>query len=144
MRTLTLALLLAAAPAGAQQPPLPALELGAGMHLIRAELAATEATRALGLMHRRSLAPNGGMLFVFDAPGAYCMWMKNTPLPLSVAFIDASGAIVNIEDMQPLTEQSHCAARPVRYALEMRQGWFAERGIRAGERLRGLDKLKLR
>jgi len=70
--------------------------------------------------------------------------MKNTPLPLSVAFIDASGAIVNIEDMQPLTEQSHCAVRPVAYALEMRQGWFAERGIRAGERLRGLEKLKLR
>ena len=144
MRTLTLALLLAAAPAAAQQPPLPTIELGAGMHLIRAELAATDATRSLGLMHRSSLAPNGGMLFVFDAPGAYCMWMKNTPLPLSVAFIDAAGAIVNIEDMQPHTEQSHCAARPAAYALEMRQGWFAARGIRAGERLRGLDKLKTR
>ena len=144
MRTLTLALLLAAAPALAQQPPLPTVELGAGMHLIRAELAATDAARALGLMHRTSLAPNGGMLFVFDAPGAYCMWMKNTPLPLSVAFIDAAGAIVNIEDMQPHTEQSHCAARPVSYALEMRQGWFAARGIRAGERLRGLDRLKPR
>ena len=144
MRTQTLELLLAAAPAPAQQPPLPAVELGAGMHLIRAELAATDATRSLGLMHRSSLAPNGGMLFVFDAPGAYCMWMKNTPLPLSVAFIDAAGAIVNIEDMQPHTEQSHCAARPVTYALEMRQGWFAARGIRAGERLRGLDRLKPR
>jgi uncharacterized protein len=144
MRTLALALLIAAAPAGAQQPPLPTVELGAGMHLIRAELAATDATRALGLMHRGSLAPNGGMLFVFDAPGAYCMWMKNTPLPLSVAFVDAAGAIVNIEDMQPHTEQSHCAARPVTYALEMRQGWFAARGIRAGERLRGLEKLKTR
>jgi uncharacterized protein len=144
MRTLTLALLLAAAPALAQQSPLPTVELGAGMHLIRAEIAATDATRSLGLMHRTSLAANGGMLFVFDAPGAYCMWMKNTPLPLSVAFIDAAGAIVNIEDMQPHTEQSHCAARPVTYALEMRQGWFAARGIRAGERLRGLEKLKLR
>ena len=144
MRTLTLALLLAASPALAQQPPLPTVELGAGMHLIRAELAATDATRSLGLMHRTSLAANGGMLFAFDAPGAYCMWMKNTPLPLSVAFIDAAGAIVNIEDMQPHTEQSHCAARPVTYALEMRQGWFAARGIRAGERLRGLDKLKTR
>lgn len=144
MRTLTLALLLGAAPAAAQQPVLPTVELGAGMHLIRAELAATDAARSAGLMHRRSLAPNGGMLFVFDAPGAYCMWMKNTPLPLSVAFIDAAGAIVNIADMQPHTELSHCAARPVTYALEMRQGWFAERGIRAGERLRGLDKLKPR
>ena len=144
MRTLTLAQLVAAAPALAQHPPLPTVELGAGMHLIRAEIAATDATRSLGLMHRTSLAANGGMLFVFDAPGAYCMWMKNTPLPLSVAFIDAAGAIVNIEDMQPHTERSHCAARPVTYALEMRQGWFAARGIRAGERLRGLEKLKLR
>ena len=144
MRTLTLALLLCASPALAQQPPLPTVELGAGMYLIRAELAASDATRSLGLMHRTSLAANGGMLFVFDAPGAYCMWMKNTPLPLSVAFIDAAGAIVNIEDMQPHTEQSHCAARPATYALEMRQGWFAARGIRAGERLRGLEKLKTR
>jgi hypothetical protein len=144
MRTLALALLLGAAPALAQQPPLPTVELGAGMHLIRAELAASDATRSMGLMHRKALAPNGGMLFVFDAPGPYCMWMKNTPLPLSVAFIDASGAIANIADMQPLTEQSHCATRPVTYALEMRQGWFAERGIRTGERLRGLDKLKPR
>jgi len=144
MRTLILALLLGAAPALAQQPALPIVELGAGMHLIRAELAATDATRSMGLMHRKALAPNGGMLFVFDAPGPYCMWMKNTPLPLSVAFIDDAGAIVNIADMQPHTEQSHCAARPVTYALEMRQGWFAERGIRAGERLRGLDKLKPR
>ena len=138
MRTLTLALLLAAAPAVGQQPPLPTVELGAGMHLIRAELAATDATRSLGLMHRTSLAANGGMLFVFDAPGAYCMWMKNTPLPLSVAFIDAAGAIVNIEDMQPHDETSHCAARPVRYALEMNRGWFAARGIKAGTRLGGV------
>lgn len=144
MRFLITALLCAAAPAWAQQPPLPAVVLGAGMHLIRAEVADSDATRTAGLMHRTALAPNGGMLFVFEAPGPYCMWMKNTPLPLSVAFIDAAGAIVNIADMQPHTEQSHCAARPVTYALEMRQGWFAERGIRAGERLRGLDKLKAR
>jgi uncharacterized membrane protein (UPF0127 family) len=144
MRALVLALLLAAAPLRAQQPPLPTVELGAGMHLIRAEVAASDATRSMGLMHRTALAPNGGMLFVFDAPAPYCMWMKNTPLPLSVAFIDAAGAIVNIEDMQPHTERSHCAAAPVTYALEMRQGWFAQRGIRAGERLRGLEKLKAR
>lgn len=144
MRSLALALLLGAAPVLAQQPPLPVVELGAGMHLIRAEVAATDATRSMGLMHRTALAPNGGMLFVFDAPGPYCMWMKNTPLPLSVAFLDAAGAIVNIEDMQPHTEQSHCAAAPATYALEMRQGWFAQRGIRAGERLRGLEKLKSR
>ena len=144
MRALALVLLLAAGPAPAQQPPLPTVQLGAGMHLIRAEVADRDATRTVGLMHRTALAPNGGMLFVFEAPGPYCMWMKNTPLPLSVAFIDAAGAIVNIEDMAPHTEQSHCAASPVTYALEMRQGWFAERGIRAGLRLRGLEKLSAR
>lgn len=144
MKSLTLALLLAAAPALAQQAPLRVAELGAGMHLIRAEVADTDARRSLGLMHRTSLAANGGMLFVFDAPGTYCMWMKNTPLPLSVAFIDEAGVIVNIADMHPHTEQSHCAARPVPYALEMRQGWFAQRGIRAGASLRGLEKLRPR
>jgi uncharacterized membrane protein (UPF0127 family) len=84
------------------------------------------------------------MLFVFDESAVHCMWMKNTLLPLSVAFLDEGGAIVNIADMQPLDESTHCAARPARYALEMTQGWFAERGIRAGMRLRGLDQLKSR
>jgi hypothetical protein len=144
MRRLLFVLLLAAGAAAAQQPPLPTVQLGAGMHLIRAEVADRDASRAMGLMHRTALAPNGGMLFVFDDDAVHCMWMKNTPLPLSVAFIDARGAIVNIADMQPHTEVSHCAARPARYALEMAQGWFAERGIRAGARLRGLDKLEPR
>ncbi len=143
MRRLLFVLLLAAGAAAAQQPPLPTVQLGAGMHLIRAEVADRDASRAMGLMHRTALAPNGGMLFVFDDDAVHCMWMKNTPLPLSVAFIDARGAIVNIADMQPHTEVSHCAARPARYALEMAQGWFAERGIRAGARLRGLEKLRL-
>ena len=143
MRRLLSVLLLAAGAAAAQQPPLPTVQLGAGMHLIRAEVADRDASRAMGLMHRTALAPNGGMLFVFDAAAVHCMWMKNTPLPLSVAFIDASGAIVNIADMQPRTEVAHCAARPARFALEMAQGWFAERGIRAGTRLRGLEKLRL-
>jgi hypothetical protein len=137
-------LLLAAGAAAAQQQPLPTVQLGAGMHLIRAEVADRGASRALGLMHRASLAPNAGMLFVFEDSAVHCMWMKNTPLPLSVAFIDERGAIINIADMQPQSEDSHCAARPARYALEMAQGWFAERGIRAGARLRGLDKLKPR
>jgi uncharacterized membrane protein (UPF0127 family) len=141
MRNLLCTLLLAAAPAMAQQPALPTVELGAGMHLIRAEVADRDATRSRGLMHRSSLAPNGGMLFVFDAPGTYCMWMKNTLIPLSVAFLDERGAIINIADMQPHSEQTHCAARPARFALEMTQGWFAQRGIRAGAALRGLEKL---
>jgi uncharacterized protein len=144
MRTLAAFLLLAAGAAAARQPTLPVVELGVGMHRIRAEVADRDATRALGLMHRASLPPNGGMLFVFDEAGRHCMWMKNTPLPLSVAFIDAEGVVVNIADMQPHTEQAHCAARPVPYALEMAQGWFAKRGVRAGFRLRGLDRLKSR
>jgi len=144
MRRLLCGLLLAAGAAAAQQPPLPTVQLGAGMHLIRAEVADRDAARAMGLMYRTALAPNGGMLFVFEHAEVHCMWMKNTPLPLSVAFIDERGAILNIEDMQPLTEESHCAAQPARYALEMAQGWFAERGIRAGHRLRGLEKLNSR
>jgi uncharacterized membrane protein (UPF0127 family) len=135
-------LALAAAPALAQQPPLAAVELGAGMHVIRAEVADNNSSRAQGLMRRTSLPPNGGMLFVFDEDAIHCMWMKNTLIPLSVAFIDARGAIINIADMQPHSEQSHCAARPARYALEMTQGWFAQRGIRAGAPLRGLDRPK--
>jgi hypothetical protein len=128
------------AQAQAQNQSLRTVELGAGMHLIRAEVADRDATRSVGLMRRTSLPPNGGMLFVFDEDAIHCMWMKNTLIPLSVAFLDAQGAILNIADMQPHSEQSHCAARPARYALEMTQGWFAQRGIRAGMQLRGLDK----
>jgi len=125
----------------AQQPPLAMVELGAGMHVIRAEVADNFSSRMQGLMRRTSLPQNGGMLFVFDDESTHCMWMKNTLIPLSVAFLDARGAIINIADMEPHSEQSHCAARPARYALEMAQGWFAQRGIRAGAPLRGLDKL---
>jgi uncharacterized membrane protein (UPF0127 family) len=139
MRFLLLLLFLAA-PAAAQD--LPVVELRAGMHLIRAEVAADYSTRGRGLMFRKSLAPNGGMLFIFDAAAIHCMWMKNTYIPLSVAFVDAHGAIINIADMQPHSEQSHCAARPALYALEMTQGWFAERGVKAGMKLGGLDKIK--
>ncbi len=138
---LAFAAALCAAPASAQQPTLSTVELGAGMHVIRAEVADSFSTRMQGLMRRTSLPPNGGMLFRFDEDGTHCMWMKNTLIPLSVAFIDERGAIINIADMQPHSEQSHCAARPARYALEMTQGWFAQRGIRAGASLRGLDKV---
>ena len=129
--------MLAAVPALAQQRPV--VQLRAGMHLIRAEVAADYETRGRGLMYRKTLAPNSGMLFVFDAPALQCMWMKNTDLPLSVAFLDAQGAVINIEDMQPHTEDSHCAKRPALYALEMEQGWFARRGIKAGMKLDGLS-----
>ena len=104
-----------------------------------AEVAATEDSRALGLMHRKKpLAENHGMLFVFTASGFHSMWMKNTYIPLSVAFLDDSGAILNIADMSPLTTQPHTAAGFARYALEMNQGWFAARGLRAGARIEGL------
>jgi uncharacterized protein len=117
---------------------LPVVELKAGMHLIRAEVAADFSTRAQGLMHRKSLAPNAGMLFIFDGAAPHCMWMKNTYIPLSVAFLDESGTIINIADMEPHSEQSHCATRPALYALEMTHGWFAQRGIKAGTKLGGV------
>jgi uncharacterized membrane protein (UPF0127 family) len=85
---------------------------------------------------------NAGMLFIFDEAGEQCMWMKNTLIPLSVAFIDDAGTIVNIEDMAPQTLDSHCARRPARYALEMNRGWFAARGIKPGSRLRGIPGVK--
>ena len=122
---------------GSANPPLPVQRITAGMHLVQAEVAATPGERSLGLMNRDSLAPNAGMLFVFEEARVHCFWMRNTRIPLSIAFIDDDGAIVNIADMAPFDEESnHCPARPVRFALEMSQGWFAQRGIGAGARLR--------
>ena len=132
-----LALMLIAVPAWAQ--PLPTVQLKAGMHIIHAEVAADFSTRAQGLMHRKSLGQNDGMLFIFEAPAMQCMWMKNTFVPLSVAFLDESGTIINIADMRPHSEQSHCAVQPARYALEMNRGWFAQRGIKPGVKLGGLE-----
>lgn len=127
--------------AGPALAELPVVELGAGMHVIRAEVAADMAARMQGLMHRKSMAANAGMVFVFDEDAIHCMWMKNTLIPLAVAFVDRAGTIVSISEMQPHSEQSHCAAKPARYALEMNKGWFAQKGIRPGAKLRGLDKL---
>jgi len=139
---LLLAFFLAAAPAFAQQPQLPVVQLNAGMHLIRAEVAADYGSRMTGLMHRATMPSNAGMLFIFDESQQQCMWMKNTLIPLSVAFIDDSGTIINVEDMAPQTEDSHCAKRPSRYALEMNRGWFAARGIKPGTRLGGIPGAK--
>ncbi len=116
---------------------LPAATITAGMHLIRAEVARTPEQRAIGLMHRQSLGSNDGMLFVFEQPGVQCFWMKNTLIPLSIAFLADDGSIVNIADMQPQSLDSHCSDKPVRMALEMNQGWFARKGIKPGTRLRG-------
>ena len=140
MRRLALLLALVLAPAAAQ--PLPVIRLQAGMHLIRAEVAADDGARMTGLMHRASMPANAGMLFVFDELTTHCMWMKNTLIPLSVAFVDDRGTIVNIADMEPHSEASHCAAQPVKYALEMNRGWFAARGIKPGSRLGGIPGIK--
>ena len=120
------------------QPAGRTLQLTAGIHLITAELAADDPMRMRGLMFRETLAPNHGMLFVFDSKGLQCMWMRNTLIPLSVAFIDDDGRILNIEDMKPRTEDSHCARAPVRYALEMQQGWFMQRGLKPGTTIGGI------
>lgn len=116
---------------------LPRVTLKAGMHLIQAQVAATPEQRATGLMHRTEMPTNEGMLFVFEQPAGQCFWMKNTLLPLTAAFVADDGTIVNLADMQPQSLDSHCSARPVRYVLEMHQGWFAKRGIGPGFRLGG-------
>lgn len=121
--------------------PFPLLELFAGIHRIEAEVAATADARRFGLMERKSMPIQRGMLFVFPSLGKQCMWMRNTFLPLSVAFLDDSGRIINIEDMQPQTEISHCASSPARYALEMNLGWFRSRGLRSGTVLSGFEKV---
>jgi uncharacterized membrane protein (UPF0127 family) len=138
---LVTALVFAAAPAQAQAQAvaqrLATVQITAGMHLIRAEVAQTDRERQIGLMHRETMPVNDGMLFVFEQASAQCFWMRNTLIPLSIAFLADDGTIVNIEDMKPQTEESHCSAKPVRYALEMNQGWFAKRGVKPGMRLGG-------
>lgn len=120
---------------------MPVVELGAGMFRIQVEVAHTDANRQLGLMNRREMPAHNGMVFVFPQDARHCMWMRNTFIPLSVAFLDEQGRILNIADMQPQTEDSHCAAAPARFALEMNQGWFRERGLKPGDAIRGVDRL---
>lgn len=122
------------------QSAMPLMELSAGMHRIEAEVAADQQNRMVGLMNRKAMAPQRGMLFVFPQQNTHCMWMRNTLIPLSVAFLDEDGIIINIENMQPQTEDNHCAKVPARYALEMNLGWFAQRGIKPGTKLKGIDK----
>ena len=129
---------LATTPAAAQQPQhLPTVALNAGMHIVQAQVAASPDERQVGLMYRRDMPTNEGMLFVFEEAAAQCFWMRNTLLPLSIAFIADDGTIVNLADMKPMTEDSHCSKKPVRYALEMNAGWFAKRGIGPGFKLGG-------
>jgi uncharacterized membrane protein (UPF0127 family) len=119
------------------QTNLPRVTLTAGMHLIQAQVAATPEQRSVGLMFRQDMPANEGMIFVFEEPAGQCFWMKNTLLPLTAAFVADDGTIVNLADMKPQTEDSHCSAKPVRYVLEMNQGWFAKRGLKAGAKLSG-------
>ncbi|MEY2874413.1 MAG: hypothetical protein RLZZ373_1784 [Pseudomonadota bacterium] len=125
--------------AHAQSGPqkLPTTQLTAGMHLIRAEVADDDSERQIGLMHRPSMGTNDGMVFVFEQSGVQCFWMRNTLIPLSAAFIDDTGTIVNIEDMKPQSDDSHCSKKPVRFVLEMNKGWFDKRGLKAGSVIGG-------
>ena len=132
--------LLSVTPAQAQSG-MPRTELSAGMYRVEAEVAATQENRMIGLMQRRSMPANQGMLFVFTQSQRHCMWMKNTQLPLSVAFLDEQGRILNIEDMKPQTEDNHCAAKPATFALEMNEGWFRQKGIAPGVRIGGVEAL---
>lgn len=113
------------------------ITLGAGMHNIRAEVASTPEQHQIGLMFRKEMGPNDGMLFIFERPGQQCFWMKNTLIPLAVAFIADDGTVVNLDEMAPQTLASHCSTRPVRHVLEMNAGWFARKGIKPGSKLSG-------
>ena len=139
LMAMLIVLLLVAIPVRAD--PLLTYPLRVGEHSIRAEIANTAETRRRGLMFRNRLASSSGMIFIFPEEQRISMWMKNTLIPLSVAFIDSSGRITNIEQMQPHSEQSHASARPAKFALEMNQGWFKERGIDSGDLVTGLERL---
>ena len=119
---------------------MPEIALTIAGHKLTAEVAATNPERMQGLMHRRMMPENRGMVFVFTEDAHHAMWMENTYIPLSVAFIDGNGVIANIEDMKPHTRDAHPAVKPVRYALEMNLGWFAKRGIKPGTKIEGLEK----
>ncbi len=123
-----------------QAASLPVIRLTAGAGSLEVEVASNKSQRSLGLMNRASMPESHGMLFVYPAPAYFCMWMKNTKIPLSVAFIDAQGQVINIEDMAPQTETNHCTQRNATYALEANRGWFAKHGVVAGSQIIGLEK----
>jgi uncharacterized membrane protein (UPF0127 family) len=138
--SLCAAVLWAATVVHAQDAPqldLPRVGLSVGIHRIDSQVAQTPEQRSIGLMFRREMPAHEGMLFIFEQPSQQCFWMKNTLLPLTAALVADDGTIVNLADMKPLTTDSHCSARPVRFVLEMNQGWFAKKGIKPGQRLAG-------
>lgn len=126
-----------AQPIEGQPQSLPTVALTAGFHRIVAMVADDPAERSHGLMWRREMAANDGMLFVFEVPSRQCFWMRNTLIPLAIAFLAEDGTIVNVEEMKPQTTDSHCSAAPVRHALEMNAGWFTRKGLKPGDRLSG-------
>ena len=129
-----------AGPGAGQEAPqldLPRTRLFAGIHQIAAQVAKSPEQRSTGLMFRKEMPQSEGMFFVFEQPSQQCFWMKNTPLPLTAAFVADDGTIVNLVDMKPLSTDSHCSAKEVRYVLEMNQGWFAKKGIKAGSKIGG-------
>lgn len=126
--------------AGMARAQMPEVALSVNGHKLTVEVASTEATRTQGLMHRRILPADRGMLFVFPDISRHAMWMMNTYIPLSVAFLDEGGTIINIEDMKPHTQDSHPSAKPAKYALEMNLGWFAKRGIKPGAKIEGIER----
>lgn len=139
LRTLLFVGLLALS--GVAVAELPRTELTAGFHRIEAEVAANQADRSQGLMHRRSMPQNHGMIFVFPVSAVHCFWMRNTPLPLSIAFLDEKGVIIDIDEMAPETDMSHCPSRPARFALEMNAGWFKAKGLKPGATIGGIERL---
>ena len=122
------------------QPALATTTLQIGTHTIKAEVASSKETRQLGLMYRQKLADDSGMLFVFKQKSVHCFWMRNTLIPLSIAFLADDGTIINIEDMQPQMDAHHCAQAPVRYALEVPQGWFTKKEVQVGAKISGLPE----
>jgi len=134
-------LALLAVAVGARADPLLTYPLKVRNQVLRVEVANSEDARRTGLMFRKQLGESTGMLFVYETEGPWAMWMRNTYVPLSVAFIDRSGRIINIEDMQPLSDDTHQSATAAKYALEVNQGWFRQRGIKPGDRVQGLEKI---
>ena len=140
LKALFLLALVALAPLSwAQQPQmnLPRTRLAAGMHQLDVQLAQTVQERQIGLMYRKEMPQHEGMLFIFEQATVQCFWMRNTLIPLTAAFLADDGTVVNLADMKPLSDDAHCSSRPVRFVLEMNQGWFARRNIQAGYRLGG-------
>ena len=140
IKLLFVALLLGLPLAQAQSGPqsrLPTIDLQAGIHVIKTELAITPEQQQIGMMFRREMGNNEGMLFISEDSSQRCFWMRNTLVPLTIAFLATDGTIVNLADMDAQSERSHCSAQPVRFALEMNRGWFAKRGLKAGAKIKG-------